>query len=83
MSGSATHMRPGQGGSNENIDGLLRQFLPKGEELSTIGQTRLNDIAQLLNGRPRQTLGWKTSEEVMTTVLEEFSQSTKGVAFDC
>jgi hypothetical protein len=66
---------PWQRGSNENTNGLLRQFMPKGTDLNGASQTWLNDITNLMNNRPRKTLGWRTPAEAMADEIVAFKST--------
>ena len=60
---------PWQRGSNENTNGLLRQYLPRTLDFRTLTQHDFDAIADQLNGRPRQTLGFKTPSQALAEVL--------------
>lgn len=60
-----------QRGSHENTKGLLRQYLPKGTDISVYSLEELDEIADSLNTQPRQTLNWRTPLEVYAEVLKK------------
>lgn len=64
---------PWQRGSNENTNGLLRQYLPRGVDLSQLAQTKLDAIAHRLNTRPRMTLGYRTPADKLAEIVASTS----------
>ena len=66
---------PWQRGSNENTNGLLRQYFPKRMSLAGVGQERLDEVAEKLNGRPRETLGFATPAEKLAELIDGLDEA--------
>lgn len=69
---------PWQKGTNENTNGLLREFFPKGTEFADVTDDRVAEVQDLLNSRPRETLGWRTPSEAMAEVLRKARERDEG-----
>lgn len=63
-------------GSNENLNRMIRRFLPKGTSFATLTRSRVKEIEQWMNRYPRETLGWKSANTVFSQCLEDLGIST-------
>lgn len=69
---------PWQKGTDENANGLVRQFFPKGTEFEGVPDDEVRRVQDLINGRPREALGWRTPAEAMAEVLSGVQSSQAG-----
>ena len=60
---------PWERGTNENTNGLIRQFFPKGVDFNLVSEAELTEVQEMLNGRPRKTLDWATPKKTLTKLL--------------